>query len=107
MFRRVNVARLDLVRGGLSMSHYRSSITTKGIRCPSLNGDSETNEATGWECYSPNNERVKRRYVQHLKNVRGFGSVSIDQFAKAIARFEEYTKSTDFAEVPCRTGDRL
>ena len=46
--------------------------------------------------HSPRNERTKRRYVQYLKEVRGFGDVAIDQFAKAIARFESYTQYTDF-----------
>jgi site-specific recombinase XerD len=46
--------------------------------------------------HSPRNERTKRRYVQYLKEVRGFGDVAIDQFAKAIDRFESYTKYTDF-----------
>jgi hypothetical protein len=43
-----------------------------------------------------NNERIKRRYVQYLKEVRGFGDVATDQFAKAIDRFETYTRFTDF-----------
>jgi integrase len=46
--------------------------------------------------HSPENERIKRRYVQHLKEVRGFGDVAIDQFAKAIDRFETYTKFVCF-----------
>jgi hypothetical protein len=48
--------------------------------------------------YSPKNERIKRQYIQHLKEVRGFGDVAIDQFAKAVDRFETYTKHTDFAK---------
>jgi site-specific recombinase XerD len=47
--------------------------------------------------YSPKNERIKRQYIQHLKEVRGFGDVAIDQFSKAVDRFETYTKHTDFA----------
>jgi integrase len=46
--------------------------------------------------HSPNNERIKRRYIQYLKEVRGFGDVATDQFAKAIDRFETYTRFTDF-----------
>jgi integrase len=46
--------------------------------------------------HSPGNERTKRRYIQYLKEVRGFGEVAIDQFAKAIDRFETYTKYADF-----------
>ena len=48
--------------------------------------------------HSPENERAKRRYVQYLKEVRGFGAVAIDQFAKAIYRFEVYTRYTDFGK---------
>ncbi len=46
--------------------------------------------------HSPENERTKRRYVQHLKEVRGLGGVATDQFTKAIDRFETYTKFTNF-----------
>jgi integrase len=48
--------------------------------------------------HSPTNERIKRQYVQFLKEVRGFGGVAIDQFAKAIDRFERYTKFADFGK---------
>src|SRR5215208_1885992 len=46
--------------------------------------------------HSAPNERTKRGYVQYLKEVRGFGDVAIDHFAKAINRFESYTKFADF-----------
>jgi site-specific recombinase XerD len=48
--------------------------------------------------YDFRNERIKRRYVQYLKEVRGHGSGAVDQFAKAIDRFEGYTRHTDFAK---------
>jgi integrase len=46
--------------------------------------------------HSPANERIKRRYVQYLKEVRGSGPTAIDQFTTAIHRFETYTKFADF-----------
>jgi integrase/recombinase XerD len=38
------------------------------------------------------NERVKRRYLQFLKDVKGPDEASLDAVAKAIDRFEEDTK---------------
>ena len=42
------------------------------------------------------NERVKRRYLHYLKEVKGRDEASIDGAAKAIDRFEEYAKHRDF-----------
>jgi integrase len=42
------------------------------------------------------NERVKHRYLHYLKDVKGRDDSSIDSAAKAIHRFEEYTKQRDF-----------
>jgi site-specific recombinase XerD len=42
------------------------------------------------------NERVKHRYLHYLKDVKGGDDASIDGAAKAIHRFEEYTKHRDF-----------
>ena len=42
------------------------------------------------------NERVKHRYLHYLKDVKGRDDASIDGAAKAIHRFEEYTKHRDF-----------
>lgn len=44
----------------------------------------------------PANERIKRRYLQFLKDAKGRDEASLDASAKAIARFEEHSKSRDF-----------
>jgi integrase len=44
----------------------------------------------------PENERIKRRYLQFLKDAKGRDEASIDAAAKAIARFEEHSKCRDF-----------
>jgi cysteinyl-tRNA synthetase len=41
------------------------------------------------------NERVKRRYLQHLKETKGRDESSLDAVAKAIDRFEDYSKFRD------------
>jgi integrase len=46
--------------------------------------------------HSAENERIKRRYLQWLKDARGYSPPSIDIAAAAIFRFEEYTKFRDF-----------
>ena len=42
------------------------------------------------------NERVKRRYLQYLKDVKGRDEASLDAVAKSIDRFEEHAKNRDF-----------
>src|ERR1700722_1542265 len=42
------------------------------------------------------NERVKRRYLHELKEKKGRDVASLDAVAKAIDRFEEYSKRRDF-----------
>ena len=46
--------------------------------------------------FHPENERIKRRYLRYLKDARGFAEPTLDQVARAIARFESYTKFRDF-----------
>jgi integrase len=44
----------------------------------------------------PGNERIKRRYLQFLKDAKGRDEASLDAAAKAIARFEEHSNCRDF-----------
>jgi integrase len=46
--------------------------------------------------YNAANERVKRQYFAYLIEAQGHSEQTIDAVAKAIARFEEYTKWRDF-----------
>jgi hypothetical protein len=45
---------------------------------------------------NPANERVKRRYLQFLRDVKGRDETSLDAVAKAIERFDEYNRRRDF-----------
>lgn len=42
------------------------------------------------------NERVKRRYLQYLKDAKGRDEASLDAIAKAIDRFEHHANNRDF-----------
>lgn len=69
------------------------------------------------------NERIKHEYFEYLKEARQLDSRSVDAVAKALARFEVYTKVRDFktfhreqaigfkknlaAQLNARTGDKL
>jgi integrase len=44
----------------------------------------------------PTNERIKRKYLQFLADVRGRDEASLDAVAKALERFDEYNKRRDF-----------
>jgi integrase len=46
--------------------------------------------------HSPENERIKRQYFDYLKEAKRHGEPTVDAAAKALHRFEEYTKYRDF-----------
>jgi integrase len=46
--------------------------------------------------HNPQNERIKRAYFTYLAEARGFSEPTLDGVAKAINRFEVYTKFRDF-----------
>ncbi len=46
--------------------------------------------------HNPNNERVKREYLIYLKEAKRYSEASLDGVAKALHRFESYTRFKDF-----------
>lgn len=46
--------------------------------------------------YSPENERIKRQYFAYLKEAKRYSEPTVDAAAKALQRFEEYTKYKGF-----------
>jgi integrase len=46
--------------------------------------------------HNANNERIKRRYFVYLKEAKRHSEQTVDAVAKALARFEAYTKHRDF-----------
>ena len=46
--------------------------------------------------HNPENERIKRRYFAYLKEAKRQSEQTVDAVAKALARFEDYTKLRDF-----------
>jgi len=46
--------------------------------------------------HNPDNERIKHRYFAYLSDALGHSEETIDCVAKALSRFEEYTKQRDF-----------
>jgi integrase len=46
--------------------------------------------------HNPVNERIKRKYFDFLKEAKGYNESTIDGVAKALNRFEVYTKHSDF-----------
>jgi len=46
--------------------------------------------------HNPENERIKRAYFTYLAEAQGFSEPTLDAVAKAINRFETYTKFRDF-----------
>lgn len=46
--------------------------------------------------HNPENERIKRRYYEYLKEAKRQGEQSVDAVAMALARFDGYTKHRDF-----------
>ena len=46
--------------------------------------------------YNPNNERIKRKYFAFLKEAKRHSEPTVDAAAKALSRFEDYTRYRDF-----------
>jgi site-specific recombinase XerD len=46
--------------------------------------------------HNPNNERIKRKYLVFIKEAKRQNEATVDAIAKALSRFEEYTKYRDF-----------
>ena len=46
--------------------------------------------------HSPDNERIKRKYFSFLKEAKRHSEPTVDAAAKALSRFESYTKYKDF-----------
>ena len=46
--------------------------------------------------HCPENERIKRQYFAYLKEAKRHSEPSVDAAAKALNRFEEYTRYRDF-----------
>ena len=46
--------------------------------------------------HSPSNERIKRQYFTCLKEAKRHSEATVDAVAKALSRFEAYTKFRDF-----------
>src|SRR5260370_39573325 len=49
--------------------------------------------------HNPENERIKRAYFTYVAEAQGFSEPTLDAVAKAINRFETYTKFRDFKAV--------
>jgi len=48
--------------------------------------------------HNARNERSKHAYFTYLREAKGLSEASIDQVAKAISRFETYTRCRDFRD---------
>ena len=46
--------------------------------------------------HNPENERIKRKYFAYLKEAKRHSEPTVDAAAKALSRFEEYTRYRDF-----------
>ena len=50
--------------------------------------------------HNPANERIKRKYFAFLKEAKRHSEPTVDAAAKALNRFEVYTKFRDFKAFP-------
>ena len=46
--------------------------------------------------HNPVNERIKREYFTYLKEAKRYSDASLDGVAKALSRFEAYTRHKDY-----------
>jgi site-specific recombinase XerD len=54
------------------------------------------NSIARWKTHNPENERIKRAYFTYLAEAQGFSEPTLDGVAKAMNRFETYTRFRDF-----------
>jgi integrase/recombinase XerD len=95
MNRRTSLAKLDRVKGKLEVTIFAGSATPKRDERPSLNCDFDQGSRTMKKAHAPN-ERIKREYFTYLKEAKGRSEASLDAVAKALNRFETYTRFRDF-----------
>ncbi len=62
---------------------------------PTVNGDLRRGYRT-MKKHHPANERIKRKYFSFLKEAKRHGESTVDAAAKALRRFEVYTRYRDF-----------
>ena len=55
--------------------------------------------------HNADNERIKRKYFAYLKEAKRHSEPTVDAAAKALNRFEVYTKHRDFKTFHVRAGD--
>jgi len=55
-----------------------------------------TREPKTMRKHHPANERIKRQYLTFLREAKRHSESTVDAVAKALNRFEEYTKYRDF-----------
>ena len=56
--------------------------------------------------HNPQNERIKRAYFTYLAEAKGFSEATLDGVAKALNRFETYTRFR-LQGIPHRAGQGL
>ena len=57
--------------------------------------------------HNPQNERIKRAYFTYLAEAKGFSEATLDGVAKALNRFETYTRIPRLQDLPYRAGQGI
>ena len=91
IYRRVNPQKLDAVRGDLDVTVTQARPRIEETTKPNVNCDSTEGDST-MTSYNAANERIKRQYFAYLAEAQGHSEQTIDAAAKALARFEAYTR---------------
>jgi integrase len=96
MYRRVNLARFHLSRGNFQVTLPESLQHIDESRSVSVSCDLQPEGKPMKKRHHPDNERIKHKFLTHMREARGYSENSVDMAAKAVARFESYTKFCDF-----------
>jgi integrase len=95
MYRRIKQTNVSAFEAELVRTLSLARRRLRDCRQPSLNCDSQGCLAA-MKTHHPDNERIKRKYLDFLKEANGYSEGSLDGVAKALSRFEGYTKYRDF-----------
>jgi len=95
MNRCVSLAKLGQVRGKMDITVPQALQQIVESNQSSVNSDSDGGK---WQPLhtTQNNERIKRKYLAHLKEAQRHSEPTVDAVAKALHRFEVQTKHRDF-----------
>ena len=91
IYRRVSRAKLEQVCGKMNVTLSEAQRQGSERNAPTVNSDFRQG-VSNHDQTQPENERIKRKYFAYLKEAKRHSEPTVDAAAKALNRFETYTR---------------